>query len=105
MCDIVTNKELATNLINKYNALDEITKEILSSSYDTTGDDGQTISIGSSIKYISEVLKNNNDNNNPNFNPSIDSNITTKVLVPITIVTVLIIISIIVFLIKRKKAA
>ena len=103
MCDIVTNKELATNLINKYNALDEITKEVLSSSYDTTGDDGQTISIGSSIKYISEVLKNNNDNNNPNVNPSIDSNITTKVLVPITIVTILMVISIIVFLIKRKK--
>lgn len=55
ICDTVSNETKARAIVDTYNGLDSLTREILNSTYDVTGSDGVDITIGTSMKYIADA--------------------------------------------------
>lgn len=55
ICDTVSNETKAKAIVDTYNGLDSLTREILNSTYDVTGSDGVDITIGTSMKYIADA--------------------------------------------------
>lgn len=105
ICDTVSNETKAKAIVDTYNGLDSLTREILNSTYDVTGSDGVDITIGTSMKYIADAssLSINTIENQL----SLVTNTSNPLLIAVIICSAVVVVlaSVMVFIsLKQKKA-
>lgn len=105
ICDTVSNETKAKAIVDTYNELDSLTREILNSTYDVTGSDGVDITIGTSMKYIADAssLSINTIENQL----SLVTNTSNPLLIAVIICSAVVVVlaSVMVFIsLKQKKA-
>lgn len=105
ICDTVSNETKARAIVDTYNGLDSLTREILNSTYDVTGSDGVDITIGTSMKYIADAssLSINTIENQL----SLVTNTSNPLLIAVIICSAVVVVlaSVMVFIsLKQKKA-
>lgn len=105
ICDTVSNETKAKAIVDTYNGLDSLTREILNSTYDVTGSDGVDITIGTSMKYIADAssLSINTIENQL----SLGTNTSNPLLIAIIICSAVVVVlaSVMVFISLKKKKA
>lgn len=105
ICDTVSNETKARAIVDTYNGLDSLTREILNSTYDVTGSDGVDITIGTSMKYIADAssLSINTIENQL----SLVTNTSNPLLIAVIICSAVVVVlaSVMVFISLKKKKA
>lgn len=105
ICDTVSNETKAKAIVDTYNGLDSLTREILNSTYDVTGSDGVDITIGTSMKYIADAssLSINTIENQL----SLVTNTSNPLLIAVIICSAVVVVlaSVMVFISLKKKKA
>lgn len=105
ICDTVSNETKARAIVDTYNGLDSLAREILNSTYDVTGSDGVDITIGTSMKYIADAssLSINTIENQL----SLVTNTSNPLLIAVIICSAVVVVlaSVMVFISLKKKKA
>lgn len=105
ICDTVSNETKVKAIVDTYNGLDSLTREILNSTYDVTGSDGVDITIGTSMKYIADAssLSINTIENQL----SLVTNTSNPLLIAVIICSAVVVVlaSVMVFISLKKKKA
>lgn len=105
ICDTVSNETKVRAIVDTYNGLDSLTREILNSTYDVTGSDGVDITIGTSMKYIADAssLSINTIENQL----SLVTNTSNPLLIAVIICSAVVVVlaSVMVFISLKKKKA
>lgn len=105
ICDTVSNETKARAIVDTYNGLDSLTREILNSTYDVTGSDGVDITIGTSMKYIADASSLSIDTTENQL--SLVNNTSNPLLIAVIICSAVVVVlaSAIVFISLKKKKA
>lgn len=105
ICDTVSNETKVRAIVDTYNGLDSLTREILNSTYDVTGSDGVDITIGTSMKYIADAssLSINTIENQLSLVTNTSNPLLIAVIICFAVVVVLA--SVMVFISLKKKKA
>lgn len=105
ICDTVSNETKAKAIVDTYNGLDSLTREILDSTYDVTGSDGVDITIGTSMKYIADASSLSIDTTENQL--SLVTNTSNPLLLAVIICSAVVVVlaSVMVFISLKKKKA
>ncbi len=105
ICDTVSDETKAQAIVDTYNGLDSLTREILNSTYDVTGSDGVDITIGTSMKYIADASSLSIDATENQL--SLVNNTSNPLLIAVIICSAVVVVlaSAIVFISLKKKKA
>ncbi len=105
ICDTVSNETKAKAIVDTYNGLDSLTREILNSTYDFTGSDGVDITIGTSMKYIADASSLSIDTTENQL--SLVTNTSNPLLLAVIICSAVVVAlaSVMVFISLKKKKA
>ena len=105
ICDTVSDETKAQAIVDTYNGLDSLTREILNSTYDVTGSDGVDITIGTSMKYIADASSLSIDTTENQL--SLVNNTSNPLLIAVIICSAVVVVlaSAIVFISLKKKKA
>lgn len=105
ICDTVSDETKAQAIVDTYNGLDSLTREILNSTYDVTGSDGVDITIGTSMKYIADASSLSIDTTENQL--SLVNNTSNPLLIAVIICSAVVVVlaSVMVFISLKKKKA
>lgn len=106
ICETLKDTAKTKTVLDAYNALSSETKEVLDDTYDITASDGSTITIGQSIRYMSDSLtlaQNTETTQNTLLNSIRNSNPVIITVVAIASILVISFLTIIVIKVFKKK--
>ena len=106
ICETLKDTAKTKTVLDAYNALSSETKEVLDDTYDITASDGSTITIGQSIRYMSDSLtlaQNTETTQNTLLNSIRNSNPVIITVVAIASILVILFLTIIVIKVFKKK--